>query len=218
MTLAIFDLDNTLLAGDSDHLWGEFLCAKGLVDAGSFRAQNELYYQQYQRGALDIHAYLAFSLAPLRGRTPASLAPLQAEFIDNHIKPLMLPAAARLLETHRERGERLLIITATNEFVTRPIASLLGVDDLLGCQVEVLDGALTGSAFGTLTYREGKVARLQEWLLEQREQLAGASFYSDSHNDLPLLELVDTPVAVDADEQLSAIAAERGWRQISLRG
>lgn len=217
MTLAIFDLDNTLLAGDSDHLWGEFLCTRGLVDASEFRRENERFYAQYQRGELDIDAYLAFALAPLRGRSPVSLAPLQGDFIEECIRPLMLPAAADLLQTHRDNGDRLLIITATNDFVTRPIATLLGVDELLGCQVEVKDGVLTGRAFGTLTYREGKVLRLREWLAEENEQLEGASFYSDSHNDLPLLELVDKPVAVDADARLSDIAMQRGWPQLSLR-
>lgn len=217
MTLAIFDLDNTLLAGDSDHLWGEFLCEKGLVDANVFSEQNDLFYTQYQRGELDIHAYLAFALEPLRGRSPESLAPLQEEFIDSRIQPIMLPAAQALLQYHRDRGDRLLIITATNEFVARPIASLMGVEELLGCQVEIVGGVITGRALGTLTYQEGKVTRLQEWLKEENEQLAGASFYSDSHNDLPLLECVDDPVAVDADEALTAHAEKNAWRQLSLR-
>ncbi|EAQ96428.1 HAD family hydrolase [Congregibacter litoralis] len=217
MTLAIFDLDNTLIAGDSDHLWGEFLCTEGLVDAETFRAGNEQFYADYQRGALDIEAYLAFALAPLAGRSPDALKELQTKFIRECIRPIMLPAATSLLKKHRQRGDRLLIITATNEFVTTPIARELGVDELLGCAVEIEKGLLTGRPTGTLTYREGKVKRLKEWLNRNGETLEGACFYSDSHNDLPLLEVIDNPVVVDGDPTLTAIAAERGWPRISLR-
>ncbi|WP_439102702.1 HAD family hydrolase [Congregibacter sp.] len=217
MTLAIFDLDNTLIAGDSDHLWGEFLCTEGLVDAQSFRAGNEKFYADYQRGELDIDAYLAFALAPLAGRSLDTLKKLQAKFIGECISPIMLPAATALIEKHRHRGDRLLIITATNEFVTTPIARELGIDELLGCAVEIEDGLLTGRPTGTLTYRDGKVKRLKEWLIQEDETLEGAWFYSDSHNDLPLLEVIENPVVVDPDPSLAAIAAERDWPQISLR-
>jgi HAD superfamily hydrolase (TIGR01490 family) len=217
VTLAIFDLDNTLIAGDSDHLWGQFLCRHGLVDADSFAAQNDRFYADYQRGELDIHAYLDFVLAPLRGRRPADLAPLQEAFVEECIRDIMLPAADALLNRHRELGHRLLIITATNEFVTRPIAGALGVGTLLGCAVEIDDGVLTGRAQGTLTYREGKVRRLREWMDAEGESIDGAWFYSDSHNDLPLLEVVANPVAVDPDPTLEATARERGWPVISLR-
>jgi HAD superfamily hydrolase (TIGR01490 family) len=218
MTLAIFDLDNTLIAGDSDHLWGEYLCTRGIVDEQHFRLANERFYADYQRGELDIHAYLDFALAPLKGRSPESIAPLQQAFIRDCIAPRMLPDAATLLERHRALGHRLLIITATNEVVTRPIAGELGVETLLGCAVELRDGLFTGRPTGTLSYRDGKVERLREWLEEQDEVLDGAWFYSDSHNDLPLLELVDNPVIVDPDPSLAAIGAERGWTSISLRG
>ena len=217
MTLAIFDLDNTLIAGDSDHLWGEYLCSQGMVDETQFRAANEGFYADYQRGELDIEAYIAFALAPLTGRSVESLKDMQAAFLRECIAPIMLPKAAALIEKHRSQGDRLLIITATNEFVTAPIAQLLGIDELLGCAVEIADGALTGRATGTLTYREGKVTRLKEWLTQEEESLAGAWFYSDSHNDLPLLEVVDNPVVVDADPTLSQVARERGWETISLR-
>ncbi|WOJ97552.1 HAD family hydrolase [Congregibacter brevis] len=217
MTLAIFDLDNTLIAGDSDHLWGEYLCTQNMVDETQFRAANEGFYADYQRGELDIQAYLAFALAPLAGRSPESLRELQTSFLKDCIEPILLSAAAGLIQEHRSRGDRLLIITATNEFVTAPIARLLGIEELLGCAVEVANGVLTGRPTGTLTYREGKVARLKEWLIEEGESLEGAWFYSDSHNDLPLLEVVDNPVAVDADPTLSHIAQDRGWPQISLR-
>ncbi|WP_439107708.1 HAD family hydrolase [Congregibacter sp.] len=217
MTLAIFDLDNTLIAGDSDHLWGEYLCSQGMVDKSSFHAANEGFYADYQRGELDIEAYLAFALAPLAGRSLDSLTALQAGFIRDCIEPILLPAAAELIQSHRDRGDRILIITATNEFVTRPIAALLGIEELLGCAVEITDGVLTGRATGTLTYREGKVQRLTEWLAREEEVMDGAWFYSDSHNDLPLLEIVDNPVIVDPDDRLAQIGSERGWRQISLR-
>ncbi|MFK8040953.1 HAD family hydrolase [Congregibacter sp.] len=217
MTLAIFDLDNTLIAGDSDHLWGEYLCTQNMVDETQFRAANEGFYADYQRGELDIQAYLAFALAPLAGRSLESLRELQISFLKDCIEPILLPAAAELIQKHRSRGDRLLIITATNEFVTAPIARLLGIEELLGCAVEVANGVLTGRPTGTLTYREGKVTRLKDWLTEEGESLDGAWFYSDSHNDLPLLEVVENPVAVDADPTLSQIAQDRGWPQVSLR-
>ncbi len=217
MALAIFDLDNTLIAGDSDHLWGEFLCDRGVVDAEHFRTTNQAFYEDYQRGELDIAAYAAFALGPLAGKTPESVVGLQQDFMASCIEALMLPAAEALIEQHRDRGDRLLIITATNEFVTRPIGERLGIEELLGCAVEMSDGRFTGRATGTLTYREGKVARLREWLEDEEEELAGATFYSDSHNDLPLLEIVDYPVLVDPDEKLAAVGRERDWPRLSLR-
>ena len=217
MALAIFDLDNTLIAGDSDHLWGEFLCDRGEVDAETFRTTNAGFYADYLAGSLDIAAYAAFALGPLAGRTREEIAPLQDAFMNTCIDPLMLPAAAVLLEEHRQRGDRLLIITATNEFITRPIAERLGVGELLGCAVEYDGERFTGRATGTLTYREGKVLRLKEWLSETGEVLDGAWFYSDSHNDLPLLEIVDNPVLVDPDPSLAAAGSSRGWPAITLR-
>lgn len=217
MTLAIFDLDNTLIAGDSDHLWGEFLCDQGIVDGDNFRSRNDGFYADYQQGTLDIDAYLRFVLEPLTGKRPEELQALQAQFMDTCIESLMQPAASRLIDSHRYRGHRPLIITATNEFITRPIADRLGIPDLLGCQFETRDGRITGEPMGTLTYREGKVTRLHEWLEAEQESMQDAWFYSDSHNDLPLLELVDHPIAVDPDDQLAATARERGWQIISLR-
>lgn len=217
MTLAIFDLDNTLIAGDSDHLWGEFLCDRGVVDSETFRATNARFFADYQRGELDIAAYAAFALGPLTGRTPQDMAPLLEEFLRTRIDPLMLPAAAALIASHRERGHRPLIITATNEFITRPIAERLRIADLLGCAVELEGGVYTGRATGTLTYREGKVTRLREWLEEERESLDNAWFYSDSHNDLPLLELVANPVVVDPDRTLADHGRNRDWPLLTLR-
>lgn len=218
MTLAIFDLDNTLIAGDSDHLWGEFMIRRGQVDSADFKRRNDGFYADYCRGELDILAYLEFALSPMAGRPLVEIRRWQQEFVDEWIDPLMLPAAAQLLDRHRNLGHRLLIITATNELVTGPIADALGVDTLLACGVEVVDGIVTGRGRGTPTYREGKVTRLREWLADETESIDGAWFYSDSHNDLPLLEQVDNPVAVDPDEQLAAVAKSRGWPVISLRG
>ncbi len=217
MALAIFDLDNTLLGGDSDHAWGEFLVARGLVDAVSYREGNDRYYRAYQEGTLDIHEFLAFALEPLTRIEAETLRRLQEEFLREMIEPMRLPRAEALLTEHRERGDLLLIITATHSVVTRPIAALLGVEHLLATEPEVDGGRYTGRVAGVPCFREGKVERLQAWLGEHGQALAGAHFYSDSHNDLPLLERVDHPVAVDPDPQLESTARERGWRVISLR-
>lgn len=218
MSLAIFDLDNTLLGGDSDHGWGEFLVSRGLVDEARFRSANDLYYQQYQSGELDIHAYLAFALEPLTQHNLPALEALHAEFMRDIVTPMYLPKAAELLAEHRARGDYLLIITATNAFITRPIAAALGVDAIIATEPELMHGRYTGRIVGTPSFREGKVVRLREWLVEHQFNLAGSSFYSDSHNDLPLLEMVETPVAVDPDDTLRATAIARGWPIISLRG
>lgn len=218
MTLAIFDLDNTLLGGDSDHRWGEFLVQKGLVDAEEYRRQNDLFYQDYQNAVLDMQTYLDFSLAPLARHTMEELTALHQEFMAEHIEPLMLPKAEALLQQHREQGHTLLIITATNSFVTLPIAKRLGIEHILASDAEIIDGRYTGKCMGTPCFQDGKVTRLREWMKEQQISLAGSYFYSDSINDLPLLEEVDHPVAVDPDPRLHAVATERGWRIISLRG
>ncbi|WP_049631711.1 HAD family phosphatase [Cellvibrio sp. pealriver] len=217
MALAIFDLDNTLIAGDSDHSWGVFLVEKQLVDAEVYRHANDGFYADYKNGTLDIRAYLQFSLAPLTQHSMEDLQKLHAEFMQKHIEPLMLPKAEALLKRHREQGDHLLIITATNGFVTRPIAKRLGVDDILATDPEVVDGRYTGNFVGTPCFQAGKITHLHEWLKSNHHSLEGAYFYSDSINDLPLLELVDNPVAVDADERLSHIARERDWTMLSLR-
>jgi len=217
MTLAIFDLDNTLLGGDSDHAWGEFVCEQGLVDAAVFGEKNDLFYRDYQQGSLNIETYLRFVLSVLAGRTEEEVGELHRQFMAQKIEPMMLPKALALLDKHRRQGDRLLIITATSAFVTRPIAERLGVSEILACEAEIKGGRFSGAPSGIPTYREGKVKRLQEWLLEQDESLQGACFYSDSHNDLPLLELVDKPVAVDPDPVLAETARDRGWPVISLR-
>jgi HAD superfamily hydrolase (TIGR01490 family) len=217
LTLAIFDLDNTLLGGDSDNLWGQFVCERGLVDGSDFAARNEQFYEDYKAGALDIDAYLRFALSTLVGHSREELDAWHREFMASKIEPILLPRADQLIASHRARGHELLIITATNEFITRPIAELLGVPELIACQGETVDGRYTGEPRGVPSYHAGKVTRLRAWLAERDLSLDGAFFYSDSHNDLPLLELVDNPVAVDPDDRLRARALTEGWPVISLR-
>ncbi|MDA9094997.1 HAD-IB family hydrolase [Porticoccaceae bacterium] len=217
MALAIFDLDNTLIAGDSDHGWGEFLVANDKVDANHYQKMNDQFYADYEAGCLDILAYLEFSLAPLAATSMEELAALHLKFMQQIISPLRLPKAEALIEQHRQAGDRLLVITSTNRFIVEPICQALGIDELLATDPEIIDGRYTGKIVGTPTYQEGKVERLKLWLSENNETLKGSYFYSDSINDLPLLLEVDKPVAVDPDDSLSAEAASRGWDIISLR-
>jgi len=216
-TLALFDLDNTLLNGDSDHAWGEFLVERGIVDSDYYKACNDGFYEDYKVGRLDIYAYLAFALKPLTTLTLEELNRLHSQFMDAYILPMRLRKADELLEQHRGLGHELLIITATNSFVTRPIAKALGVKTLLATEPELIQNRYTGKVAGTPCYQEGKVERLQAWLNENTFNLEGSYFYSDSINDLPLLNLVENPIAVDADERLTAIAEKNGWPVISLR-
>jgi len=215
--LAIFDLDNTLIAGDSDHSWGEFLVRKKLVDAKEFTLTNDRFYEDYKAGTLNMLEYLRFSLAPLTRHSLAELAAFHDEFMAMFIEPMMQPKAEALLAQHRAQGDYLLIITATNGFVTRPIAKRLGVDDILATDPEIVDGRYTGLSTGIPCFQEGKVIRLQNWLKERGFSMDDAYFYSDSINDLPLLEKVPNPVAVDPDPKLETIARERAWPVISLR-
>ena len=217
MALAIFDLDNTLLKGDSDHRWGEYMCASGRVDAEQFARQNDKFYADYAAGSLDIYAYLRFALSPIAGMSVADVEPLQQEFLEQWVEPMILPKAVALLDRHRQEQDKLLIITATNTVVTRPIANRLGVEALLGCEAEIVNGRYTGEMTGIPSFQQGKVERLHQWAHDQNLSLEGAYFYSDSHNDLPLLEHVTHPVAVDPDATLLATARARGWPVISLR-
>ena len=217
MSLAIFDLDNTLLGIDSDHAWGEFLLEQGAVDPVSYRAANERFMRDYDAGTLDIHAFLEVALKPLADNTPEQLAAWHQQFMASKIEPNILTKGEELLARHRTHGDTLLIITATNRFITGPIAERLGVDHLIAVEPEILDGRYTGRVSGTPSYREGKVERLDAWLADKELTLDDAWFYSDSHNDLPLLEQVDHPVAVDPDDTLREIAQARNWRIMSLR-
>jgi HAD superfamily hydrolase (TIGR01490 family) len=217
MSLAIFDLDNTLLGGDSDHAWGEFACEKGLVDAAGFAERNDAFYQDYLEGTLDIDAYLRHALSPLVGQPRSTIEDWHRQFMAEKIEPMMLPRAKELLSSHRQRGHRLLIITATNRYITEPIARRLGVAELIACEGEIVDGMYTGEPSGVPSYGAGKVTRMQSWLAQNGQSLEGSYFYSDSHNDLPLLSEVEHPVAVDPDDTLRAHAENLGWPVISLR-
>lgn len=217
MSLAIFDLDNTLIAGDSDHLWGEFLIEKDKVDANKFKQANDQFYADYQASNLDIQAYLSFALQPLTQFTHEELETLHAEFMETKINPIILPQAQELIQKHQNQGDTLLIITATNRFVTQPIANKLGITNLLASEPEVIQGKYTGKPIGTPCYQHGKVERLHEWLAQTNHPLTGSFFYSDSINDLPLLSLVDNPVVVDGDSKLQAWAKSKNVPSISLR-
>ena len=211
MALAIFDLDHTLLAGDSDYAWGQFLIARGAVVREAYERENERYYAQYLAGELDIDEFLAFALRPLAQHDRTTLDAWHAEFMRTHIAPMMRPQAFDWIAQHRARGDTLLIITATNRFITAPIAAAFGIEHLLATDPEERDGRFTGGVAGVPCFREGKIARLHAWLAQRTETLAGSWFYSDSHNDLPLLCAVTNPVAVSPDPILAAHAERHGW-------
>jgi HAD superfamily hydrolase (TIGR01490 family) len=219
--LALFDLDNTLLAGDSDYEWGQFLVDRGVLEREEYEAQNRAYYEQYVAGTLDIHEFLGFALRPLAAHQPADLARWHGEFMAARIRPMIGAPARALVRKHQEAGDLCAIITATNSFVTGPIAREFGVEHLIATEPESRDGRFTGRVAGVPCFREGKIRRLDDWLAARGRRLAEfaeSTLYSDSHNDLPLLERVRRPVAVDPDARLAAAAKQRGWAVISLRG
>ncbi len=216
MALAIFDLDNTLLRGDSDYLWGMYLIDKGAVDQESHQRENERFYQEYLNGQMDIMAFLRFQLAPLARIPMPELLQMREEYLENYIEPIITEQARALVEKHRQQGDTLLIISATNDFVTRPIADLFAVDELIATNAELIDNQYTGAVSGVPSYQEGKVLRLNDWLKKTGNTLKGSWFYSDSHNDLPLLQKVDHPVAVNPDPQLAKHAAQLGWQVLTL--
>ena len=218
MELAIFDLDNTLIASDSDYLWGRFLAREGVVDPDRYERENQRFYDQYRAGTLDIFEFLRFSLEPLARLPRATLEALRERFLREVIEPILLPRAQALVDSHRAAGRLPMVITATNRFVTEPIVRRYGIDVLLATEPAVDEtGRFTGEVAGTPCFQEGKVTRLEAWLADNGLDLAGSWFYSDSHNDLPLLERVDNPVAVDPDARLRALAEARGWPVITLR-
>ena len=217
MALALFDLDNTLLGGDSDYLWGRFLVEQGIVDGDAYEQQNQQFYDQYKAGTLDIQAFLAFSLRPLAEHSTDQLYAWREQFLTSLIDPIVLPEALALVERHRSQGDTLVIITATNRFVTAPIAARFGITHLIATEVEMDGERYTGRSTGIPCFQHGKVERLEQWLQENTVDLSSSWFYSDSHNDLPLLEQVSNPVAVDPDDKLAQQARTRGWPLISLR-
>lgn len=215
--LVLFDLDNTLLAGDSDFEWAQFLIEEGVLDREVYEARNQAFYDQYKAGTLDIHEFLDFQLKPLSRHPRAVLDRWHAEFMARKIRPIIRESARRLVERHRD--DLRVVITATNSFVTRPIAREFGIDNLIATEPEARNGEFTGGVVGQPCFREGKVRRLEDWLAERRQTLGSfheSWFYSDSLNDLPLLARVTHPVAVDPDETLRAHAAAHGWPLISL--
>ena len=220
MKLALFDLDGTLIAKDSDHAFGEFLVALGWADAAEFAAENDRFYRQYQAGALDIDAYVEFATRPWRARPPAAQAAALERFIREQMVPAIGPRARALVRAHLDAGDRVAIATSTNEFITRPIAAEFGVRTLIATELERdAQGRVSGRIRGTPALREGKLQRVQAWLRADGLTLrdfAASVCYSDSTNDLPLLEAVSEPVATNPSPALAAIARERGWRILDL--
>ncbi len=220
MNLALFDLDNTLLAGDSDYEWAQFLIDAGVLERETYEAANLRFYAQYKAGTLDIYEFLDFQLAPLARHTEEQLARWHAQFMRERILPIVLDKARALVAEHLGRGDLCAIVTATNSFVTAPIAREFGIEHLLATEPEMVAGRYTGKHAGTPCFQEGKVTRLLAWLGSRGARLdefSESSFYSDSRNDVPLLESVTRPVAVDPDEALAALAGHRGWPVMSLR-
>ena len=219
LELALFDLDNTLLSGDSDYEWAQFLVERGVLERAQYEAKNERFFLQYKAGALDIHEFLEFQLAPLARYPREKLDEWRGEFMRTRIEPMIRAKGMELVQRHLRDKHLCAIVTSTNAFIAAPIARAFGVDQLLATELEVEDGRFTGKSSGTPSFREGKVTRLAEWLVDRGRTLESFSaswFYSDSHNDLPLLERVTHPVAVDPDEVLRREASARGWQIISL--
>jgi len=218
--LALFDLDNTLLAGDSDYNWSLFLIGEGLLDEKTHHDRNEQFYQDYKNGCLDIFAFLKFQLQPLSQHPKAFLDDLHIKYMEKVIRPMMTDKAQALVNQHKANGDLCMVITATNSFVTKPIATAYGIAHLIGTDPEMIDGQFTGNVSGEPSFQQGKVTRLNAWLAARGQKLEDfpvSYFYSDSHNDLPLMKLVTNPVAVDADPQLNEYAKNNDWPLISLR-
>lgn len=219
MNLALFDLDYTLLPIDSDHAWSHFLIDRGVVDGPEWTRKADDFFTQYKAGTLDIHAYLAFALAPLAQHPRATLDAWHREFMDEVIRPAVRPAAVALVERHRSHGDLCCVVTATNAFVTRPIAQAFGIGHLVAIELEERDGRYTGRVSGTPSFREGKILRVGQWLATQGlswQSFGQTTFYSDSINDLPLLERVTHPVATNPDQRLLEIARAREWPVLDL--
>ena len=217
MRLAIFDIDNTLIAGDSDLLWGEFLCERNYVDSNVYKAEHEKYYKDYLSGKLDINNFLKFQLKVLGENDLNLLKKWRKDFFEEKIRPVILPKAHQLIDKHRNQNPALLIITATNRFIVEPIASEFKIENIIACEPEIYNEQFTGKFTGTPSYAEGKVERFNDWLKTIGRRLEESWFYSDSHNDIPLMKEVNHPVAVDPDEFLKDEAEKMNWPIISLR-
>ncbi|MDB4138187.1 HAD-IB family hydrolase [Methylophilaceae bacterium] len=220
MQLAIFDLDNTLLNGDSDYNWSLFLIEHGVLDSDLYKERNEQFFKEYQSGNLDVIAYCEFQFKTLKDNPRELLDELRSDYVKKIINPMITKEAKDLVESHRKENHKLLIITATNSYITRPIADLFGIEDLIGTDLEELNGEFTGKVSGLPSFQEGKIIRLNSWL-EKRglifEELEKTFFYSDSMNDIPLLEKVSNPVAANPDEILEKKAIKENWPIIYLR-
>ncbi len=220
MNLALFDLDNTILAGDSDYNWSRFLIQEGYLDGAIHAEKNEKFYADYKAGTLDIYAFVEFQFKPLARNPKTVLNQLLKKYVEEVIKPMITEKARALVKRHQEEGDLIIVITATNSFITKPIAELFGIENLIGTDPEEKEGEFTGKVSGLPSFKEGKVTRLEAWLKGKNLSLASfekSYFYSDSHNDLPLMQKVTHPVAVDSDDVLSEYAKSKGWPQISLR-
>ena len=220
MNLALFDLDNTILAGDSDYNWSRFLIQEGYLDGAIHAEKNEKFYADYKAGTLDIYAFVEFQFKPLARNPRTVLNQLLKKYVEEVIKPMITEKARALVKRHQEEGDLIIVITATNSFITKPIAELFGIENLIGTDPEEKEGEFTGKVSGLPSFKEGKVTRLEAWLKNKNLSLASfekSYFYSDSHNDLPLMQKVTHPVAVDSDDVLSEYAKSKGWPQISLR-
>lgn len=217
VSMALFDLDNTLLGGDSDYLWGEYLARIGVVDEQAHRRENERFFEQYRAGSLDIEAFLAFQLRPLADNALNDLLAWRDRFVREIIAPLVLEKGRQLIDEHRRKGDWLAIVTSTNAFITRPIADLVGITHLLATEPERDGDRYTGAYVGVPCSGEGKVHRVREWAARNDLPLIDSWFYSDSYQDLPLLSFVDHPVAVDPDDALREHAARSGWPVVSFR-
>ncbi|HEY6094372.1 MAG TPA: HAD family hydrolase [Gallionellaceae bacterium] len=220
MKLALFDLDNTLLTGDSDFEWSQFLIEQGVLDRELFESKNLAFYEQYKAGTLDIHEFLDFQLKPLSRHSRQELDAWHRDFMQNKVRGMIGQPALDLVASHRNAGDICIIITATNSFVTAPIAQAFGVEHLIATEPEQKNGEYTGRVAEVPCFREGKIARLEKWMADRGwdwSSFADTTFYSDSLNDLPLLSMVKKPVAVDPDATLRSHAEKYGWRIISLR-
>jgi HAD superfamily hydrolase (TIGR01490 family) len=220
LNLALFDLDNTILAGDSDYNWSRFLIKEGYLDCAINAEKNEKFYADYKAGTLDIYAFVEFQFKPLARNPRTVLNQLLKKYVEEVIKPMITEKARALVKRHQDEGDLIIVITATNSFITKPIAELFGIENLIGTDPEEKEGEFTGKVSGLPSFKEGKVTRLEAWLKNKKLSLASfekSYFYSDSHNDLPLMQKVTHPVAVDSDDVLSEYAKSKGWPQISLR-
>ena len=217
MSIAIFDLDNTLISNDSDYLWGEYLVTNNLVDSRWFAAENKRFLDEYNSGNLQIKDWLDFQFKPLIDNNIDDLYKWRNDYVQTIIKPIVLSKGLEKVRYHQNNGDEVLIISATNYFITRPIANLFGIKTLLATKPEIKNNRYTGNIEGVITFQSGKIVALQDFLKQKNLKCETCYFYSDSHNDLPLLEKVSNPIAVDPDDKLRTIANNKNWEIISFR-